>query len=390
MSEDATTTNNSSKRKTDRDRHQPDLLPKDQAFFEWLEKLFYDEPEVAHFPEKIEVRVMAGAKKDRYGQILKVYAFAPKKATKVEQEAGAGAGKPTREKLVYMSNEMLYLMQRNCDELRRSQVYGVAVWHLTMETEPYQCWIKRCNPQKRYASENGADDDDDETSDEQRWSTQLLRHQESMVGLLGSGYEGVVDRLDRIVERLLKRNESLEDKNGKLFDMLERALSLEQERIRAAKWDDLKIGATQKGLDLGLALAPPIINQLTGKQAVAGEATFETITLRNFLKTTGEGGQLTKEQADAAFGEFGPPPALALIKPGILSEAQGDIIIGVANGKLAPDELDKLLPGGPSPTTVMSMEQLAALQQVFPPEQLMPLQMIFQARYQKLQSPQKK
>lgn len=375
------------KRKTDRDKEQPPLLPRDEEFFLWLEKLFYDEPEPAHFPEKLEICIMQGPKKDRYGPTLDTFPFAPKKATKAEREAGAGQAKPTRERLVSLSNELLRWMQRHTNELKRPFTFGVCAIHTSISDEPYSLFCKSFQSTAKGGPDG--DDDEDELGQEKRFGTQILRHQEQMVSLFGSGYEGMIDRYERDSERKSKRIEQLEDRQMKLMDMMERALSLEEDRIRKRKWDDLAIGAAQKGIDLGTQLLPVAVNQLTGKTVLPTGDTAETIALKTFFKTKEEGGLLTLEQANAAFGVYGDPPDLKLVTPGVLTPEQLDILAGVAQNRRPPDDLDKLIPGGPSPDTQISQEQLVSLTKIFPMEQIAPIQILFTARYQKL-NPQKK
>ena len=99
MSDTEDTQPNGKKRGTDRERAQVDHLISDEELFTWIERLFYDEPEPAHFPERIDVHVLTA--KGRYGDCLKVLPFAPKKAPsrKAQEETGVeyqGSAKPTK------------------------------------------------------------------------------------------------------------------------------------------------------------------------------------------------------------------------------------------------------------------------------------------------------
>lgn len=351
---------------TDRDRATVEPIPKDEEFFLWLERLFDGSQ---NFPEYLDVRVVRGKDFATMGPRIRQIPFP------------SGVPKPTREKLVAMSNEILHLVQRDCDQQRREVVYHVAAFHFNRSDEPYERFLIRRKAGPTYRNgESGASEDDEENNIEKRFSSQVLRHQEQMVGLLGAGYEGIIDRQDRTVQRLLDRIEKLETKNAQITEQLERALSNQIERDQQKAWNEMKIQNVQKALDLGMAVMPPLLNQLAGKQVVPTNDTAETITLKNFFKTTKEGGKLTEEQANAAFGTWDEKGTL--IKPGILTYEQSAILYEVAHGKRSPDDLDKLMPGGPY---AVSMEQFVALQQVFTMEQLAPIGLIFQARQAKQQ-----
>jgi hypothetical protein len=292
----------------------------------------------------------------------------------------AGANKPTREQLVQMSNEILYLTQRDCDVHRKSVVYHVAAIHFSVSPEPYERWLLRCTPGATYR--NGAngenEDEDDNDSIEKRIAAQSMRHNETMFNLYGASMEGILDRQDRIVERLLDRNDRLETKNEKLMDMLERALDMKVEREVKLEREKLKTRAIEKGLDFALAMAPPLVNQLAGKQVIPTNDTAETIALKNFFKPVEEGGLLTKEQAQAAFGQWDDTPEHNLVVPGVLNRDQVMILVSVANGSTSPDELNKLIP--PDGACALTMDQIVSLQQIFSMEQIAPIMLIFEAR----------
>src|SRR6185369_9513254 len=327
---------------TDRDKALIEPVIKDQALFEFLELLFYDDPEPAHYPDRIEVNVVKGRDKGQLTSTVLSLPFAPVKASKEAIAQGAGQGKPSREKLVALSNRILHAMQLDCDASRSRQCYGVHAWCHSRGDDPYMRFLKHCEPKGKYPRE-GQEDDEDETY-EKRFVAQVMRHQEQMVSLLGAGYEGHSDRQDRMSERLLRRNEYLESRIDKLLDIVERSLSLEAERKERLEWAKLKTHAARQGLDFALAMAPPLINQLTGKPILPTTDTPETIALKNFLKTEQEGGLLTEEQVNAAFGRWDDTPEHNLVAPGVLTLDQATVLFHVAYGKLPADELNKLMP----------------------------------------------
>lgn len=366
-------------RASERDKVQVEPDPKDRSLFEWLESLFYAEPEVAHFPEKLDVRLVSGPRYDKMGPYLHKIDFAPMSANEEALKKMPGKmRKPTREQLVALSNTFVLKMQKDCDESKRQQWYGVHAWHMSVEAEPYTRFIKHCKPQGRYSKTDHQEDDD--SSLEQRFGVQVLTHGERMFALYGGAFEGMLDRFDRLIERSYDRIEKQDAVIQRQNDMLERALNMEAERKQRLEWERIKVKGVEKGLDFALQMAPPMINQLAGKTIIPTADTAETITLRNFLKTTDEGGALTKEQADVAFGTYEDAPPHKLLTEGILTQTQGEILVRVARAEVPPDELDKLMPGAEHGLT---MEQAGRLQQIFPMEQIAPLMLIFESRRKK-------
>ncbi len=342
-------------------------VPKRRDFFEWLESLFDG---TSQFPEKLELRVVEGKKLDRYGELIEQIVYLP------------NAVKPSTEKVVALSNKLLSQMQLDCDEQRREVVYGVFAWHFSRESEPYKRFIVRCKPDPKLSrghESNGYGEDDVPMSD--RFSVQVLGHQERMVGLLGAGYEGMLDRDDRTIDRLLKRIESLEDKNARLVEQLERALSLEDERKTKIMWESVKVKGVERSMDMFIGMAPSLINTLVGRQVLPSQETPETVQLKNYFKSKEEGGILTEEQSEIVFGRYSESPPHDTIKRGVLTIEQSKILHDVAFCYVSSDELDKLMPGGPNEIT---MDQITLLvQSGLTMDQLAPLHMLFQERLKK-------
>ncbi|HKW48700.1 MAG TPA: hypothetical protein VJN70_14725 [Gemmatimonadaceae bacterium] len=348
---------------------------KDHSLFEFLELLFYDEPEPANFPERIEVNTVNGRQKEKLTSIVMSLPFAPILTSGDATKRGIPQGKPSREKLVVYSNRILHAMQRDCDESRQRQCYGVHAWHHGRGDDPYMRYLKYCEPKGRYPKEDQNSDEDEPI--EKRHSLQMMGHHEKLFSLYGGAFEGILDRIDRVLERQDARIERQDARIEKQAEMLERALSLEAERHEKLEWSKLKAKGVEKALEFGIAMAPPLINQLVGKPVLPTNDTPETITLKNFFRTVDQGGSMTKEQAVQAFGEFDDTTHV-LVRPGVLSQEQSTVLFDVATGNQPPDALDKLMPGsGPLGIT---QEQALALQQVFSLEQIAPLMLIFEAR----------
>ena len=349
-------------------------VPRDLNLFSFLEELFDGQD---NFPEIIDTRIMTGRNFSTMGPKIKRYPFTP------------STPKPPREKLVSMVNEILHRTQADCDARRKRTVYGVMAMHFTTDSEPYCLFLLPRDPGKTYRNgiEGDAENDEEEDSIEKRYSVQILRHQEAMFERLGAATEGVVDRMDRMLERAMASNEAKDQRIEHLVEMLERSRSLEEERQQKRRWEELKIQGVNKGIDLAMSLAPPLASSLVGKQQQQGgganghvvlQETPETLTLRKFLQPEAQGGTLTQEQAHRAFGVYDGTQENNLVSPGALSRDQVALLYGVAMCELPASELDKLMPGAGALSILP--EQVAALQNIFPMEQMMPLFLIFEAR----------
>lgn len=349
-----------------REKSQVEPVPKSPALFEWLEKLFDGG---SQFPEMIACRVVSGRNFERLGPTVKQIIFPPK------------ATKPSREELVSMTNDLVGLMQRDADIQRKSVVYGLHVSHKLRDSDFYERYLHRCNPSPLHSGDGVPRPDDNEPSEERaieaQVSVQIMGHMERMFALYGGGFEGLLDRMDRVNEQqaqaIVKKDERIE----KLADMLERSLSHEEERREKREWGQLKIRSVEKAFELGLAIAPPLLNQIAGKKLIETSDSPEAITLRNFFKKKDQGGSLTEEQAVLAFGSDDG-------RSGVLALEQTKLLVDVAYCRISTNELDKLLPGGPLEVT---QEQVMALMSKcgLTVEQLAPLQLIFAARMKQRQ-----
>jgi len=370
---------------------QIEPVPKNPQFFEWLEKLFDG---TAQFPEKIETRVVSGRHNERLGPMIKQIVFSPqareavKESTKETKtgEKGRNSSKPSREELVAMSNELLYLCQRDCDQARRPTTYGVHVAHFMREVDLYERWVMFLKPQGIHALKDGeeVDDEDGESgSPQHKYAIQKLHHDERMFNLYGGALEGLIDRQDRALEREASTNERLRSSNERLLEMVEKLQSQDHQRKMDEQWNNLKIKSVEKGLDLAIGLAPPLLNQLTGKKTIATQESAESITLKAFFKRDEDGGKLTVAQADRAFGAYDKD--MNLIKAGALSTEQAKLLWDVAHCAAPVEELDRLLPGG---SLEVKQEQVIELQKIFEAEQLMPIIALIGMRLQNKMSAQ--
>lgn len=370
--------------------------PQNPPFFEWLETLFDG---TTQYPEKIHTCVVTGPNKERLGPVVTSTKFGPeqklsKKSTKPaenEEEAEEQeqkrewfkGGKPTREELVAYSNMILSRCQQMCEVTGKSTVFGVHVAHFSRDSDFYERYLLRCQP-KQGATKGQRGEDIEEDSENldgmsarDRYAIQALQHDERMFNMYGASMEGLLDRQDRALEREALTNERLRLTTERQQEIIERLQSNSLEREMARDWNTLKIKSVEKGIALVTGLAPPIINQLAGRKVVPTDDTAESVTLKAFFKLESDGGSLTTEQADQAFGTRDDKPPHDVLTRGVLSPEQVSVLLDVAFCRVKPDALDQLI--GDSPLRV-SMEQALALQAIFTQEQIAPVMALLMLR----------
>lgn len=357
-------------------------IPGDDKFFEWLEALFDSHD---GWPQRLEVRIVTGRNAERLGPFIEQFPFQPE--TKIGDSAVEGEEesedknkktvkkntKPTREQLVALSNKILFLIQRDCDQQGKPVMYSAFASHFARGVDYYSRWLIKCQPKGIRSNEDSRHDDeeDEDKSLEKRFGVQVLHHGERSANLWGSMVENMMDRYDRAFERLEASHEATRLRLERTLEMLERAESNRHQREKEMRWEDVKIQSVEKGLNLAFDMAPPLLNQLAGKKSNGngGEDDLERLTIRRFLKPVAEGGQLTPEQANATFGTF--DDEVNLVAPGVFSQEQGQLIVDVAFGKASTDRLDDLLPGGRLEVTQEQIVQLVP--RVFSMEQITPI-----------------
>lgn len=382
--------------KDPKDKVEP--VPSDKDLFEWWEGLFDGAGE---FPEFINVHAVSGPQYARLGPQIEQYIYKPQiKGVKQNSEGRDGEdaaavvehGRPSREKIVATINRVRALCQRDCDQQRKSVVYGAHAMHFLRSEGIYSRFIFRLEPKGIHAAKRGgySTADDDESGDEEmtpqlRYHNQKLGHDERMFNMYGAALEGAFDRLDKVLEREYMTNERLRLQNERQAEIIEKLQSNASERDRQAKWDDLKMRTVERGFNLVADLAPPLLGQLTGKSPAGIQKTPESITLDNFLKLDTQGGSLTVHQVEAAFGVYTDDEPRKLIKPGVLSDEQAHLLLHVAKCVVPADDLDRILPGGDLEITGT---QQAQLMQIFTPDQILPLGALIQSRMQRRQKQQ--
>jgi hypothetical protein len=326
--------------------------------FQFLEKLFDGADQK---PERIELRQAYGDGARKYGTVV------------IQKEYKANSAKPPREQIVSLSNELLDLAQRNCNELRKPYRYAILAKHYAKSDDYYGCFLLSMRP-KQPAMEG--DDvsshglDDEEATPDAKRRDEFIAH--SLAHIKQSDENDrwrqdqhatstgdIIEKYQNLVQMLMSQNLEMQREHRELFKTADEALSKKSERDLAAKMQDFKMGIMSDGFKFIQQMAPVVVNQLKGKTPGVGESSAESIAVTSFLQG------LTEKQAGALFGD---DASGTWTENGIFTHAQAKIFSAVAQCQVAPSELDKLLDGehAVTETQIMKAQTIVASQQFMP------------------------
>lgn len=360
----------------ERETKKGPISPVNEDLFLFLDGLFSGEGE---FPEKIEVRTVKGRNKDQYGVQVKQYIY-----------KNTNAPKPSREKIVMMTNEIVHRCKIHTDVAQRESNFIVGAMHHARSDDFYEIMELTLMPSKKWRRGERGDLDPEEPEDfANHYNKAFLGHITQMFGLFGAAFEGLVDRSDR---QAAAASADAEKMRGRYIEMLEMNLRLmqasddRQERIERSKMWRENVG---KGLDLAWGLLPPMLSSFKGNGSQngwqQGMTTAESYTLEQFFKLPDSGGKLTVEQFELIFGKMENG---VLVAPGALTLDQTQLLGRVAAKEICPDKLDDLLPGGP--LEIKQEQIMKILQGGIPLEALLPLKTLLDVRMAKQQEKNQK
>ncbi len=354
----------------DRDLKKGPLSPVNEDLFNFLDSLFDGEGE---FPEKIEVRTVKGRNKDQYGLQIwqKIYK--------------SGSVKPSRERLVMLSNEIVKRIRIQTDTIQRESTFLIGAMHNGRSDDYYEIMTLSAKPSKKWAKSGEGNGDLDSDEDEpfpQKYNLAMLGHHTQLFGLVGGMIEGLIDRSDRQAAAAMNDAEKMRARYIEMMEMNMKLLQAKDERdekmAEAKMWREQK----QKGLELAWQNIPPMLASLKGPNANAGwtpgTETNEAITLRESLKTQEEGGKISQAQFEIICGKLDDNGML--VTRGVLTPEQVQLLVRVANKEANPDALDELLPGG---ALAVTPEQGQMLMQSGALEALMPLKLLLEQQMAK-------
>lgn len=383
MSDDlSTSSNGGSRQPPPTDLSSPTI--RNRQLFDFLEALFYgvDDAEPEQYPERLELNVVAGRYSEQLKAIVWTQQFAPIKAPIESQRRGAGQGKPSKERLVALSNYLMEQMQRDCDAYGHQRSYGVHAWSTSRGDNPYMRVLFSLRPKGIYPRDPDADDEEgDGKLDNNKVLVQLMDQSRQMHEVQMTAIMGLIDRYNRDKERDSSEIDRLHRTRADMFDKLEKALSLELDREERREWQRLRRQVADKGWQVVETYGPALMAALIGKNkggnandpaALQGTVLDIAEVLLTFLKNSQE-----KQLVDA----FGDWDSQRCIKQGVLTPDQAMILVHVAQRQMPVSELAKLTP--PSGECAITPDQYMKLTEIFTPQQLAPLQQVFMSQMSK-------
>lgn len=344
-----------------RQDHGGSIAAEDEELTLWLNKLWArNEP-----PERIELYQMFGRNKVVRGEMIHHEDFRPNEKLNIEQ-----ANK--------LANELMASAQNDCNSARRESWYQLAVVDRNRRATPLVRRIGPLQPTRSHAlrtlhdidREQEADDDESlslqaldlrrikEANEQTRWDKSrydrlaegmfLLQHhiiqnQQAQLDKLMNQSFAAYEKLQESLDRQVQRDIILEEKRF--------SLGMKKELIRTAR--NLLpgfFGAGQGGQqqenngsapdkENGVVVHPRPTNQ---PAAVDYGPSPERALVTNFLNDIEEDGE---EISIALFGDFKAEDGkLVQVKPGIFTEEQFKILLGVRAGHMPVTKLDELIP----------------------------------------------
>jgi len=354
-------------RKKNKDKTQVTPAPSRPDLFAFIEQLFNGSDQK---PEKIELRQAFGPGARKYG------------STVIQKEFKANDPKPTREKMVAISNELLDLAQHDCNEVGMPHKYGVLAKHYAKSDGYYSVFLLSLRPKQPADYDPNEVNDDEYLPSDARRRDMLLsygldhikqgdEHVRWQQGQNAQTIAGLMERADSIMDKQAARIEHLEARFLDFFKAAEEALSKKQDRDMALESHQVKMGLLKHGAQTLMQWFPVVANHMMAKQAgaappqngIEGGKSAESMALESFIET------LSPEQVTVLFGEWDAEGKVLLKENGLFSAAQTRIIFGVANCQLPATEVDKLLEG----ELALTEQQMAKAPTILSTEQFMPL-----------------
>lgn len=360
----------------DRDERKGPVAPVHEDLFNFLSSLFTGEGE---FPERVDCRTVKGRNRDQYGMLLTQYV------------AKSNTEKPSRERIVKLCNNFIHRMKLQTDVAQRETHFIIGAMHHSRSDDYYDIMPFTVMPSKKWRNAVGGtatgiqgneSGDEEDESFAGKYNLAMLGHHTNLFGLVGGMIEGLIDRSDRQAAAAMNDAEKM---RARYIELLEANLKIMQakderdEKLAEAKmWREQK----QKGMELAWQTIPPLLTSFKPPNAnvswTPGTESNEAITIREALKSQGEGGKCSQADFEIICGKLDENGMLTT--RGILTPEQVQLLVMVANKEANPDALDELLDGG---SLAITPEQAALLVQSGAVAVLMPLKILMEQQLAK-------
>ncbi len=307
-----------------------------------------------------------------------------------EKEFKPNSKEPERAEMVTIANKIFAVAQDHCRELGRPALYVVHAISHEKGAAPYGGHLMRLRPIAMNGDDllgggggggAGGDAGDDEVQSDavnrQRLLDQSLEHQRSNdehARFMQDGFQkstsSVIALQQEIIRELRLENQTLKSQQLDWWKAIQAAEDKSLEREMQRTNNKIKAELLERGAGLVMQMIPVVAKSLDrnkngGALPANGhtiEESAESISIRQFVAG------LSEAQRTAVLGSFEEGTNKYI--PGLFSAQQVKIFADVAELKLPASALEALLPNG---AYAITMEQIAAVQNVVPMEQLMPL-----------------
>lgn len=321
--------------------------PIDERFTRWAERCFEGEERATLFI----VHQLLGRTLTKEGDLV-----CKRSVTHLWGDAGV-----KRQELVALTNEIIEEMQDEADQMRLPRRFVVAAYNSVKAGVFRRKTIER-EPKRLLAKAFGRDADGEDEGDPM--GGDLLRRRAETVLQDGRFYaEHVTTSLGGIITILSQQLKGKDDQINQLFasnmayaDAVNKLKDNEVERQMRLAEHELILTAKKKGISLIAGLLPDFLKKVTnGAVDLPGGRTPESMTIETVLDE--KGGGLSVEEKQKIFGNW--TDSGERLSPGILSESQVLILVGVLNEKVPVDDLDRLITeGSPDQLTVQQYTEV--------------------------------
>lgn len=354
--------NGNGKRKPEPVEDKSTPKPDDPAFFAWM---------LGHFQEDERAECITATQ---------VFGRHHKTVGNIVLRREVRSKEITPEYIVALSNEFLDAMQNETNAMRRTCSFTVTAHNFKKGAEPFATRTVTMEPTKVHFRNGEGEGEDDEEGISPNGGDLLRKRAETLFQDGRFWGEHVTTTLGGMMQMM---SEQLREKDKMIKDLFDANMALaraaneaqnnalDRELVREDK--KFAIEAKRKGMNLLAGLLPDIARKVAGVN-VPGGRTSESMAVESVMDALSTSERLT------VFGDWTDDGVRT--KPGILTEAQVRILVGVLKEEVKADVLDQLI-FGPAQITY---DQFGKISSAIDVDKLLPLVSILKDRKEKLEA----
>lgn len=162
----------------------------------------------------------------------------------------------------------------------------------------------------RLAVQSEDDDSIDQTEapTERGLTQQLMRHNEANARVMTMSMAEIARQQNRMIERLANQNDTLMDKHFAVLELHEKMMLAESTREIEKMRVSSEIVRTDQLTEKFLALAPAVVNRLTGHKMLPEKATPSEMMVMSFVKS------LKPDQMEGILSQLDPQQQLLVLE----------------------------------------------------------------------------